>query len=75
MNICQVQHKYEKQLLQLPNVTGIGIGKRKGKEIIKVFVVHKMPESTLRPHEIIPKILEGYETDVEEIGTVNALSR
>jgi hypothetical protein len=58
----------------MPNVMGIGIGEREGKEIIKVFVIQKIPESALRPQEIIPKILEGYATDVEEIGTVRTLN-
>lgn len=74
MNICQVKNRYEGQLLQMPNVMGIGIGEREGKEIIKVFVIQKIPESALRPQEIIPKILEGYATDVEEIGTVRTLN-
>ena len=64
--------KHEEQVMQLPNVTGIGIGKKGRKNVIKVFVTHKVPESALESHEIIPKVLEGYETDVEEIGVVTA---
>lgn len=64
--------KHEEQVMQLPNVTGIGIGKKSGKDIIKVFVTQKSPESALQPDEIIPKTLEGYQTDVEEIGVVTA---
>jgi hypothetical protein len=64
--------KHEEHVMQLPNVTGIGIGKKGRKNVIKVFVTHKVPESTLESHEIIPKALEGYETDVEEIGVVTA---
>ena len=58
--------------MQLPNVTGIGIGKNAETNVIKVFVTQKLPESTLQPDEIIPKTLEGYSTDVEEIGIVTA---
>jgi hypothetical protein len=58
--------------MQLPNVTGIGIGKKAGKDVIKVFVTQKLPESALQPDAIIPKTLEGYQTDVEEIGVVTA---
>lgn len=72
MSIEAVKMKYEEQLMQLPNVIGVGIGEKAGKAVIKVFVTHKVPESALRPHEIIPKVLEGYETDVEEIGVVTA---
>lgn len=72
MKIESVMRKHEEQVMQLPNVTGIGIGKKGRKNVIKVFVTHKMPESALESHEIIPKVLEGYETDVEEIGVVTA---
>lgn len=72
MSIEPVKRKHEEQLMRLPNVTGVGIGERAGKEIIKVFVTHKVPLSALQPQEVIPKMLEGYETDVEEIGVVMA---
>lgn len=72
MSIESVKSKYEDQLMQLPNVTGVGIGQKSGKEVIKVFVTHKVPESTLQPHEVVPKTLEGYKTDVEDIGYVTA---
>jgi hypothetical protein len=72
MSIDAVKMKHEEQLMRLPNVMGVGIGEKVGKTVIKVFVTHKVPESILRPHEIIPKLLEGYETDVEEVGVVMA---
>ena len=72
MDIKQVIAKYEEQLLSLPNVQGVGEGEKKGKKVIKVLVTHKVLVSTLRPEEVIPKTLEEYETDVEEIGTVIA---
>lgn len=72
MSIETVKEQNEESLMRLPNVTGVGIGEKAGKTVIKVFVTHKVPESVLRPQEIIPKSLEGYETDVEEIGVVTA---
>lgn len=66
MNIESVMKKYEAQLMRLTNVTGVGIGEKKGKEVIIVFVKRKVSEAALQPAEIIPKILEGYETNVEE---------
>ena len=66
MSIESVMRKYEAQLIRLPNVTGIGIGEKKGKEVIIVFVRRKVSEAVLQPSEIIPKALEGYETNVEE---------
>ncbi len=74
MSIKDVKMKHEETLMRLPNVTGVGIGEKGGKEVIKVFVTHKVPESSLQPDEIIPKSLEGYEVDVEDIGTVTAQS-
>ncbi len=72
MSIELVRKKYEEQLMRLPNVSGVGIGEKSGKEVIKVFVSHKLPESSLRPQDVVPKMLEGYETDVEEIGVITA---
>lgn len=70
MDIKAVREKYEKELMQLPNVTGVGIGEKAGKRVIKVFVTRKLPESELKPQEVVPKTLEGCETDVEEIGVI-----
>jgi hypothetical protein len=72
MRIEAVKEKNEERLMRLPNVTGVGIGEKAGKAVIMVFVTHKVPEATLRPQEIVPKALEGYETDVEEIGVITA---
>lgn len=72
MSIEAIKGRYEEQLMRLPNVTGVGIGKKGRKEVIKVFVTHKVSESTLRPEEIVPRTLEGYATDVEEIGFISA---
>jgi hypothetical protein len=72
MSIEAVKRKYEEQLMRLPNVTGVAIGERAGEQVIKVFVTLKVPESLLRPEEIVPKTLDGCGTDVEEIGVITA---
>lgn len=72
IKIETIKQKYEDQIMELPNVTGVGIGEKAGKEVIKVFVTEKLPESELQPQEIVPKSLEEYETDVEAIGIVTA---
>jgi hypothetical protein len=72
IDIADVKTKYEDQLMGLPNVTGVGIGEKEGKEVIVVFVTHKVPRRALQPDEVVPKVLEGYVTDVEEIGIVTA---
>lgn len=65
MDIKTVLRKHENQIMRLPNVTGVGISEKKGKEVIVVFVTHKIPKSELRPQDIVPKILDGVETDVK----------
>jgi hypothetical protein len=72
MKIESVKQKHEERLMRLPNVTGVGIGEKAGKKVIKVFVTQKVPESDLRAEEIVPKTLEGCGTDVEEIGVITA---
>jgi len=72
VSIERVRIKFEEQLMQLPNVTGVSIGEKAGKEVIKVFVTCKVPEHALLPQEVVPKMLEGYKTEVEEIGTLTA---
>jgi hypothetical protein len=72
MTIEDVKMKHEERLMMLPNVTGIGIGEKAGQVVIKVFVTHRVPKSELKPAEVVPKTLDGYQTSVEEIGIVTA---
>jgi hypothetical protein len=75
----QIKEKYETKLLALPYVVGVGIGikQRKGQSTkrfcLKVYVRKKSLKNSLREEEIVPKKLEGIETDVEEIGRVKIL--
>ncbi len=64
MNIESALRQHESALRRLPNVTGLGIGERGGKEVIVVFVAEKLPAGGLPPQAIIPRTIEGYETDV-----------
>lgn len=72
MSIEEIKQLHENQLLELPNVVGVGIGEKDGKPAIKVFVNQKVPADSLKPAEIIPKRLEQDDVDVEEIGNVVA---
>jgi hypothetical protein len=71
--------KYSAQLMGLPNVTAVGMGKKmvKGKltneDAIVVFVIKKKPLSKLRAWEVVPQYLEGVSTDVIESGEIKAL--
>jgi hypothetical protein len=75
MDIESVRASHEVQLMQLPNVNGVGIGKKGQKDVIKVFVTRKVPETSLEPHEVVPSSIGGFETDVEELGIVSAQSQ
>ena len=73
-SIKSVLEKHEDALMKLPNVKGVGQGQRAGKDVIKVYVTHKVPRSELGQAGVIPSTLDGIATDVEEIGVVSAQS-
>ncbi|MDO9536111.1 MAG: hypothetical protein Q7J85_12470 [Bacillota bacterium] len=70
MKIESIMKKYENKLMSLPDVVCVGIGIKSGRDVIKIFVKEKTGESISRIFEKVPKTLDGYETDVEEIGEV-----
>lgn len=73
-----VKATHERELLQKPNVVGVGIGRRKkagkstGELSIVVSVSQKVPVDRLEPDEVIPSDLEGVPVDVQEVGTLHA---
>jgi hypothetical protein len=77
--IESVKQKWEKRLLKLANVTGVGIGKKyvKGKPTketcIVIFVTRKLPKEALKPQDLVPAEIEGVKTDVRE-ATFKALT-
>jgi hypothetical protein len=72
----KVKEEFEKTLLELPNVTGVGIGLKTtnnsdtGRLCIRVYVSEKIPVSQLRPLEVIPPVVGELETDVIETGNI-----
>ena len=72
MDVKEVKQRYADELMALPNVTGVGIGEKDGAQVVKVFVVRKVPLSTLSERERVPDTLEGIPCDVEEIGVLSA---
>jgi hypothetical protein len=72
MTIESVRMSFEQHLLRLPNVVSVGIGEKGGRQVIQVGVARKVPASQLRPDEVVPGSLEGYEVEVVEIGHVAA---
>jgi hypothetical protein len=74
MLIHHVARKYEKKLMSLPYVTSVDIEQKQGKGVIKVYVMQKIASSALHPEEIIPKVLDGFETEVEGISLMSERS-
>lgn len=74
MTIQQALEAHEDALLERANVVAVGVGERNGKEVIKVLVEKKKPRSELNPEDVIPETIEGFETDVEEVGRIEALA-
>jgi intein/homing endonuclease len=78
-SIIEVKRRYEKELLKLANVVGVGIrykevqGKRTDKLSIAVYVSKKLPIEKLDPKDVVPKTLENYPTDVVEVGIIKPL--
>ncbi|HHL0973607.1 TPA: hypothetical protein ACQUHP_005273 [Bacillus cereus] len=70
MELEKVVRKYEKDLLRLPYVVGVGMGLVKGKEVLQVFVSKKVPRSQLKAAEQIPTQLETYPTNIVEVETI-----
>jgi hypothetical protein len=66
MSIEDVLRRHEDSLMALPNVQAVGLGRKGEKDVITVFVKAKVQGQD------IPSSLEGYEIDIQEIGTVTA---
>jgi len=70
----QVRQRYEKELLALPNVIGVGTSRddETGSEVIHVYVQRKVPRPELRAEEMIPRALDGVPVKVVPLGDVAA---
>ena len=80
-NISKIEaakHKFASQLLSLPHVRGLGVGKKRITGIetdqfcVKVYVDRKVDLSALAETDRVPSDLEGIPTDVEEMGVLRA---
>jgi hypothetical protein len=69
--IDEVLKEHTKSLMSIPGVVGTGQGLFKGKPCIKVFIIKKTPDLDQK----IPKSIEGYRVEIEEIGEIKALPR
>lgn len=77
----KVFDRYRQELIELPGVVGVGVGNKlvRGEDTrrpaLVVLVKEKIPLSSLRREERIPKVLGKVETDVLEVGELRLLGR
>jgi hypothetical protein len=77
--VSYIKGMYQESILAKPNVVGVGVGyKVRGQEstdelCVVALVRKKIPVAGLVPDAIIPKSLDGVETDVIQVGDLRAL--
>lgn len=64
INADAVLTLYKPYLLQLPYVSEIGIGEKNGRKVIRVFVYRSVSPEQCAECQLIPHMLDGYETEV-----------
>ncbi|MGD8603624.1 MAG: hypothetical protein PVF49_03530 [Anaerolineales bacterium] len=76
--VRQVKETYGKQLMELPNVVGLGIGLRHvggeptGEVALVVLVLRKLPAASLDQDDLLPQEIDGVPVDVQEVGEISA---
>jgi len=69
-SITDAKNIFEEQFLGKEGVVAVGIGETAtGEPCIKVYVKEKNP----KVEKVIPKGLEGYKVEIEEVGEIKAL--
>ena len=71
-SISEVRQRHESRLLTLPNVVGISAETTERGDVLLVLVRRKVPSSQLAAEEVIPQQIEGFPTEVVEIGEPTA---
>lgn len=75
-HVKAVKQAHERELMQKPNVIGVGVGLRQvgGAQTdtlaVVVLVEHKLPGIQIAPKDLIPAEIEGVPVDVQEVGQV-----
>ena len=70
-SIMEILQRHSKQLMSIPGIVGVGIGKYKGTLCIKVLVVEKTPELMQK----IPPTLENIKVVIEERGIIRPMKK
>jgi hypothetical protein len=69
LSVNDVKKKYEKKIMNIAGVVGIGIGKLDEQDAITVLVVEK----TALIEKKVPRELKGFPVIIQETGTIRAL--
>jgi len=70
--VREIKNKWKEIILSLPNVNGIGVGRKNDKYCLHILVTKKLPLSKLRRDEIIPPECDGIQTDVIVSGHISS---
>ncbi len=62
----EIKEKYQNELLKIPGVVGVGVGKHNDNFVIRILVSHE-DEKLL---EKLPESLEGIEVNVKFVGEI-----
>lgn len=69
ISIYEVKEKHEQNLMKNTGVNGVGVGEGyEGGLVIKVYIEKK----TADMEKGLPKNIEGFEVEIEEIGEISA---
>jgi hypothetical protein len=77
--VKKIKARYEKELMKLANVVGVGVGfkHKNGRPTNEVALVvnvsEKKPSADLSKQDLVPSELEGVPVDVQEVGKIKAL--
>ena len=77
--VRQVNAAYTDALLSKRNVVACGVGYkisggvRTDELAVIISVTKKVPQASLAPENLVPQVLEGIKTDVQETGVIRAL--
>ena len=67
-----VKARHSAELLALPNVTNVAVGREAGEIVVKVYVSRKVLPGSLPEDERIPEEIEGIPTVVEVLAPPKA---
>lgn len=73
-NLNEIVREKSKEIIEKDNVVGVGVGKKNGNgaKSVVVLVQKKLPENVINANSVIPSEIDGYKTDVIEVGEIFA---